>query len=63
MKLLKIYLKVFIIFTAVMLVYNYIFIKTNFRTIIITSLVISTLNAVIIYNREYYCTDVSIVDF
>lgn len=52
MKLLKIYLKVFIIFTAVMLVINYIFIKTNFRTIIITSLVISTLNAVIIYKRE-----------
>ena len=52
MQFLKIYLRVFIIFTTVMLVVNYIFIKTDFRTIIITSLVVSTLNAMAVYKRE-----------
>lgn len=52
MKFLKIYLKVFILFTISMLVANYFFIKTNFKTIIITSLVVSTLNTMSVYKKE-----------
>ena len=52
MKFLKIYLKEFILFTISMLVANYFFIKTNFKTIIITSLVVSTLNTMSVYKKE-----------
>ena len=52
MEFLKNYLKVFILFTISMLVANYFFIKTNFKTIIITSLVVSTLNTMSVYKKE-----------
>ena len=52
MEFLKNYLKVFILFTISMLVANYFFIKTNFKTIIITSLVVSTLKTMSVYKKE-----------
>ena len=51
-RFLKIFLKVFVLFTVSMLVANYFFIKTNFKTIIIISLVSSLLNAITVYKKE-----------